>query len=161
MQCCMNTGDRWCYRAQWQCRLECLMPCGRRAAHGKEFLCKHLFLVTDCIMVWVFFVKHSWPHGDTSWDDMVKCSQLVSGTEWLLGNCWLLFTVSFVTGCIILWLFFDKHIGRPLHCIVWTQPLFGGAVCCMQGSWHINFTHQYNICDRLYHFMIVLCQTHW
>ena len=49
---------------------------------------------------------------------MVKFAQLVFGTEWLLGNCGLLLTVSFVTGCIILSLFFVKHIGRPLHCIL-------------------------------------------
>ena len=43
---------------------------------------------------------------------------------------------SFVSwyDCIMVSLFFVKDIGRLLHCIFWTQLLFGGAVCCMQGS---------------------------
>ena len=34
---------------------------------------------------------------------------------------------------IMVWLFFVKDIGRLLHCF-WRGGLFGGAVCCMQGS---------------------------
>ena len=45
------------------------MPCGRRAKHSREFWCKHL------------------SHGDTSWDDMVKFTEIVFGTKGLLVKC--------------------------------------------------------------------------
>ena len=45
--------------------------------------------------------QHSWLNGVTSWTDMVKVAQLGFGTQVFVENCLLLFSLSFVTGCIM------------------------------------------------------------
>ena len=67
-------------------------------------------------------------------------------------------TVVWLYHGIMVWLFFVKDIGRLLHCFFWTQLLFGGAVCCMQGMvtniyiWTVFCGHNSFLARRFWHY---------
>ena len=86
-------------------------PCGRWKVQLSRCKCRHsklkdirmdrmVFFGHNCFMLEAM-AQHSWLNGVTSWTDMMKFAQLGFGTQVFVENCLLLFSLSFVTGCIM------------------------------------------------------------